>query len=215
VLGQLEQHGTFAEVQHHRAPIKFTSEVMAAAQRKLLEMADTALTTGDLVLLLEQAGVLTAPTDHHNFLVHFKEHLAGQDLTLQVGATDTIFRITEESAAERYIMAGKLLELVPTDAALQNFIYVDETTFEESPHPKGKCQRHMPSASAVLARGWWAGSPAVWCPLHKALHDTMSASAARACAACTATHGLCCCLPPCSSEACAAAAAHQGADGPT
>lgn len=149
VLKHLEQHGTFAEVQHHRAPVKFTSDVMAAAQQKLLDRADEPLTTGDLVQLLEHDGMLTPPTDHHNFLVHFKEHLAGQDLTLQVGATDMIFRITEESAAERCSVCDTLLKLAPTDAALEQFIFVDETTFEESPHPKGKrqgiCIAHLQS----------------------------------------------------------------------
>jgi hypothetical protein len=148
VAQHLRDHGTFAEVGHLKAPTKFTSEVMAAAQQKLLDSADVALTTRQLVQLLEHDAVLTAPTDGHNFLVRFKEHLAAQDLTLQVGATDTIFRITEESALERYSVAHELLQLVPDAAALQKFVFEDETVFEESPHPKGKCEHRMSSAFA-------------------------------------------------------------------
>jgi hypothetical protein len=152
LVEHLKKHGTFAEAEHHKAPTKFTPEVMAAAQQLLLDSADRALTTADLVHELEQAGLLTAPTDNHNFLVRFQEHLAAQELALQVGATSTIFKITEESALERYSVSGKLLQLAPTDVALQHFIFEDETTFEESPHPKGRCQNRVSSA-VVLQEG--------------------------------------------------------------
>jgi hypothetical protein len=144
----LRKYGTFAEAEHHKARTKFTDEVMAVAQKHLVDNADRALTTADLVRELEQGGHLTAPTDCHNFLVRFREYVADQDLTLQVGAASMIFRITEESAFERFSVSGKLLELVPTDAELQDFVFVDETTFEESPHPKGRCQNMVPSVLA-------------------------------------------------------------------
>ena len=191
VTQHLKQYGTFAEVGHHKGPTKFTSEVMAAAQQKLVDSADVSLTTGDLVLLLEQDGLLAAPTDRHNFLVRFKEHIAAQGLTLQVGSTSTIFRITEESALERYSVAQSLLQLVPNDAALQDFIFEDETTFEESPHPKGKCERKVFSTFAGLEAGWWAITRAVHCQLHKALLITLNGCSATACAACTEPHGFC------------------------
>lgn len=140
LIEHLKTYGTFAEAPHHKPPTKFTDGVMAAAQQLLVDSADSALTTTDLVHALEQAGCLAAPTDNHNFLVRFREYVAAQGLTLQVGDTSTIFRITEESALERYSVSAKLLQLVPTDAALQDFIFVDETHFEESPHPKGRCQ---------------------------------------------------------------------------
>jgi hypothetical protein len=149
LIQHLKEYGDFAEVEHHRAPVKFTTKVMAAAQQKLLDFADVALTTPQLVQLLEQDGVLTGPTDSHNFLVRFREYLAEEGLTLQVGATRTIFRITEESASERLSVARKLLSLVPNEAALQDFIFEDETTFEESPHPKGECKQVV-----LRANGW-------------------------------------------------------------
>jgi hypothetical protein len=174
----LRKYGTFAEAEHHKVPIKFTDEVMAAAQQHLLNSADRALTTAALVHDLEQAGRLTAPTDCHNFLVRFKQYLAAQDLTLQVGATSTIFRITEESALERYSVSAKLLQLTPTDAALQDFIFIDETSFEESPHPKGRCK-----IRAFITFAWHEGGSqgigcVVQCRLHKvnAQHNDCKAS---------------------------------------
>ena len=215
VTQHLKQYGTFAEVGHHKGPTKFTSEVMAAAQQKLVDSADVSLTTGDLVQLLEQDGLLAAPTDRHNFLVRFKEHLAAEGLTLQVGSTSTIFRITEESALERYSVAYSLLQLVPNDAALQDFIFEDETTFEESPHPKGKGKLKVFSTFAGLVAGWWAFTRVVQCQLHKALRITLHGCLATTCAACTEPHGFCISTPPCRAEARSPAAAHQGDDGPT
>jgi hypothetical protein len=163
LIEHLKTYGTFAEAAHHKAPTKFTDAVMAAAQQQLLDSADSALTTADLVHALEQAGLLTAPTDSHNFLVRFKEHVAAQGLTLQVGATSTIFRITEESALERSSVARTLLQLAPTDARLQDFIFVDETTFEESPHPKGRCQNMVLSAVAGYDGGSWGIGCVIQC----------------------------------------------------
>jgi hypothetical protein len=167
LVEHLKKHGTFAEAPHSRGPTKFTDEVMAAAQQHLVDSADSALTTTDLVRALEQAGWLTAPTDNHNFLVHFKEYEAAQGLTLQVGETSTIFRITEESANERESEARKLLQLAPTDAALQDFIFVDETTFEESPHPKGRLQNRVFGAIAGHDGGSYGIGCVVQCQLHK------------------------------------------------
>jgi hypothetical protein len=174
----LKKYGTFAEAPHHKAPTKFTDEVMAAAPQCLLDSMDSALTTADLVHALEGNGLLTAPTDNHNFLVRFKEHVAAQGLTLQVGATSTIFRITEESASERYSVAQALLQLASTEAALQEFIFVDETTFEESPHPKGRFQNMVLSAVAGHDGGSWGIGCANQCRVHKGMHDTLTAELA-------------------------------------
>ena len=157
----LLKYGTFAEAPHHKAPTKFTDEVMAAALQHLVDSAESAYTTTELVRELEQAGRLAAPTDNHNFLVRFKEYVARQDLTLMVGDTSTIFRITEESALERCNVAQALLELAPTGAELQQFVFVDETTFEESPHPKG---RSHPMVLNVFA-GHIQGSQGIDCEL--------------------------------------------------
>jgi hypothetical protein len=169
----LKKYGTLAEAEHHKAPTKFTDEVMAAAQQHLLDSADRAYTTKQLVRELEEAGWLAAPTDAHNFLVRFKQYLADKDLTLQVGATSTIFRITEESAAERYSMSGKLLQLAPTDAALQDFIFTDETHFEESPHPKGRCQIRVFSLVAGHDGGSWGSGCGIQCEMHKGDANTL------------------------------------------
>lgn len=149
----LETYGTFSEAPHHKERTKFTDEVMRAALQHLVDNAESALTTTELVCDMQQAGMLTAPTDNHNFIVRLREYAAEQDLTLLVGDTSTTFRITEDTADDRVKVAGELLELASTDAQLQQWIFVDETHFEESPHPKGRSPTMVHNAFARPFQG--------------------------------------------------------------
>jgi hypothetical protein len=139
LIAHLMKCGSFAEAPHHRAPDKFTDAVMAKAQETLLGKADGTFATPDLVAALENKGVLQPPTNHHNFLSHFKVYLSAQDLTLTVGDTSTIFRITERTAKERLDWAKHMCILMKNPGMLQRIVFADETTWEESPHPKGRC----------------------------------------------------------------------------
>lgn len=137
VLKHLKKHGTFNEAHHNRAPAKFTNAVLDAAQEYLLS-CDHTLTTPQLVAALKQQGWLRGHTDNHNFLQHFKQHLADQGLTLKVADTLSIFRITEETAAERLKFCSENEPLLDSTLLLEDMVVCDETTFEESPHPKGR-----------------------------------------------------------------------------
>ena len=137
VLEHLKIRGSFNEATHHREPAKFTYELLGQAQDYLME-CDHPLTTPQLVAALQQQGLLDLHTDCHNFLQHFKQHLADQDLTLKVADTVTIFCITEKTAAERLAFCKLNEPLLDSSLLLDNMVVCDETTFEESPHPKGE-----------------------------------------------------------------------------
>ena len=137
ILAQLTQYGTLAEKPHSRAPVKYTNEVFEEAVSKLCEDSDQPVATPELIAHLEASGFLDPPTNGHNFLESFDQWCEEHALTLQVGARDTIFRITEVTAEERL---GFVVEYRPQLGAaikLDEIIICDETTFEESPHPKG------------------------------------------------------------------------------
>jgi hypothetical protein len=137
VLEHLKKHGTFDEAHHNRAPAKFTIAVLDAAQDYLLS-CDHPLATPELVAALKHEGLLHEHTDNHNFLQHFKEYLAEHGLTLKVADTLSIFRITEDTAAERLQFCSENEPLLDSSLLLDNMVVCDETTFEESPHPKGR-----------------------------------------------------------------------------
>lgn len=152
VVEHLEKWGRLTEAPHDRPPAKFTDAVMEEAKAQLVACEHN-LTTEQLVGLLEQKGVLPAPTNCHNFLQHFEDYLGQQGLTLVKGDTSSIFRITEKTAEERFIFCSKNHPLLETTYKLENMVVCDETTFEESPHPKGRCCRSYRPPPLLLLLG--------------------------------------------------------------
>lgn len=137
IITHLKECGSLAEHTHTRAPLKFTCDVFSTAMDYLVENAEQQITTPELIAYLEGSQLLQPPTNNHNFLQHFKGWLAERGLTLQVGAREAIFKITEETAQERLQFVRKWRPLLATAVMLEDIIICDETTFEESPHPKG------------------------------------------------------------------------------
>lgn len=154
IAEHLEAYGTLAEAPHHRQPAKFTNEVMAMAQELLLE-SEAQLRTADLLGMLVQQGMLPQDTDQHNFLAHLKAWMAEQGLTLVVGDTSTIFCITETTATERLQFVTQHEPELRSSLPLDKMVVCDETTFEESSHPKGALFEAqplppLPHANAIL-----------------------------------------------------------------
>lgn len=87
---------------------------------------------------LLREGILQEPVDQQNFRQHFEEWLRTQGLTLRVGCKKLIFEITPEGAAARLKFLREHLPLVEAPDKLKDIIIMDETTYEEGPHPKGK-----------------------------------------------------------------------------
>lgn len=167
ITQHLLECGTLAERQHQRAPTKYTGETLKACLEALIANADQVYTTPTFVKMLEEQHILEPPTDGHNFMQHLKEYAAQEGLTLVTGDTSTIFRITEEAAEHRLAWCKKMLQLLHDGKALSDFIFVDEMTVEESPHPKGR-QQYMALGVVLLVNVCcWA-----WLCVHMLLADS-------------------------------------------
>jgi mRNA-degrading endonuclease YafQ of YafQ-DinJ toxin-antitoxin module len=138
IIQMLQRHGSLAEAGHHREPTKFTEEVFLAAKEYLIDNNDTPLTAKDVVAHLLEEGLLQPPTNEHNFLAAFGSWVAAQDCHLQVGARSLVFQITEGDAAKRLLWVQQLRRQLRKEFKLEDMIFVDETQFEEGPHPKGR-----------------------------------------------------------------------------
>lgn len=137
IIEHIKTHGTLEEAPHMRATVKYTDSTLKAAMEWWIDNADQVFDTPALVAALEQASILNAPTDHHNFLQHLKQYAAQEGLTVLVGDRSTTFSITEETAAERLAWSKNMLRRLRHGMSLRNLIFTDEITLEESPHPKG------------------------------------------------------------------------------
>lgn len=133
----LEMYGTLEEAPHPSPPTKFTDDVLAAATDYLVDNQDRPIGTTEVVRYLEGAQYLEPPTNNYNFRVHWRDWLAEQGLTLTVGTAPMIFRIEPENMQKRMQWAQQMSRELGHGLQLADIIFVDETTFEESPHPKG------------------------------------------------------------------------------
>ena len=137
LVQHLEKYGTLEEAPHPSPPSKFTPFVLDAATDYVVDNEDMPIGTTEVVRYLKGAHYLEPPTNNHNFLVHWREWLAEEGLTLTVGTSAMIFKIEPEHMQERMEWAQQMSREFGSVAKLEDVIFEDETTFEESPHPNG------------------------------------------------------------------------------
>jgi hypothetical protein len=146
IIQMLQRHGSLAEAAHHREPTKFTEEVFLAAKEYLIDNNDTPLTSKDVVAHLLEEGLVQPPTNEHNFLAAFSSWVVAQGCHLQVGARSLVFSITERDAEKRLLWVRVLRQQLKKQFKLEDMIFVDETQFEEGPHPKGRTVSWAPTS---------------------------------------------------------------------
>lgn len=137
IADHIRDYGTLAEAPHPQQPSKYTESVMHAALG-YFKKCGPRFATPDLVTNLIEDGILQEPVNQQNFRQHFKEWLDSQGMTLVVGCKKMIFEITPAAAKKRLRFVEQHSALVDTQEKLGEMMIVDETTFEEGPHPKGK-----------------------------------------------------------------------------
>lgn len=137
IAKHLETYGRLEEAPHPSPPTKFTPIVLEAATDYVVENDDRPIGATEVVRYLEGAHYLEPPTNTHNFIVHWRKGLAEQGLTLTVGTSPMIFKIEPENMEKRMKWAQQMSRELRSVVKLEDMIFEDETTFEESPHPKG------------------------------------------------------------------------------
>lgn len=138
IADNLKQYSTLTEAPHPRLSPKYTEDVMKEAWAYLKDHPVDHFITPLLVSYLLREGILQEAVDDQNFRQHFEAWLHTQGLTLQVGWRKMVIEILPKGAAARLKFVREHLTLVDTPEKLKDIIIVDETTFEEGPHPKGK-----------------------------------------------------------------------------
>lgn len=137
IADHLKEYGTLAEAPHPQQPSKYTESVMQAALGYFKKHGPR-FATPELVTNLIEDGILQDPVNEQTFRQRFEEWLHTQGYTLVVGCRKMVFEITPAAATERLRFVQEHSALVATPEKLGEIIIVDETTFEEGPHPKGK-----------------------------------------------------------------------------
>lgn len=138
IVEMLKASGSLAESSHARGREKFTDDVMAAAKEYLVDNQGIPLSTVDVVAYLEGLCLLEPPTNNHNFLAAFTAWVEAKGWSLHINSRQQIFKITGRGAQERLEWVQYYRPQLGEQFHLEDMIIVDETTFEEGPHPKGK-----------------------------------------------------------------------------
>ena len=138
IVEMLRARGSLADAPRSGRPVELNEKVMEKAYDMLADNKEGFLTGHVLLEKLKRQGVVQRSADVDKFMHHLREHVESKGHKLIVNSTKTIFFITLKDVVKRVKFASSLLaelQQVPLDM----LIFSDETTLEESPHPKGKC----------------------------------------------------------------------------
>jgi hypothetical protein len=109
---------------------------MEAAYDVLTDPESGLLTGRKLKARLVSQGILHSSSDDKSFMKRLREFITSQGQRLITNSVQTTFYITRTDVADRKRYAEMMTELLKT-TGLDSLVFVDETTLEEQPHPKG------------------------------------------------------------------------------
>jgi hypothetical protein len=92
--------------------------------------------------LLIAEGLLAPDADRHAFMEHLRQYIKSQGHRLITNSVKTTFFLTLTDVVDRLKYARMWDERLKSPGALGSIIFVDEVTYEEHPHPKGKTPEH-------------------------------------------------------------------------
>jgi hypothetical protein len=128
--------GTVKDRPRSGRPTAYGTEVMSKAYDTLVGYEEGFLTGGELLRMLTVQGAVRETVDPDNFMRHFREYVKSRGHILIVNSTKTIFFLTIHDVVDRVKFATRLLPQI-TEEKERMLIFVDETTLEKDPHPKG------------------------------------------------------------------------------
>ena len=129
-------------------PIRYDAELLDKATALLVEQEEELHNIPSFVAELELQGVLVKPYDPRAFMTAWKERVKEQGHFLNTESTRSLFLICKKDAPTRVRFARDMLELLEDPDAIDRLVFVDETTIEQSPHPKsGMYTVHAHSAA--------------------------------------------------------------------
>lgn len=158
IIELLAAHGSLSDSPRSGRPIVYTPDKMDIAFQLLVDNDEGSMTGQDLMGKLVDQGVLPHNADVDTFLHHFRQHVEANGHKLILNSTKTIFYIAVNDVVQRVHYAQHMMDALKTQP-LDMIIFVDETTLEESPHPKGMTMhynnhalwQHMQACDAWLS----------------------------------------------------------------
>lgn len=147
IIRRLRTTGSLAAVKPSGRPVKYNAEVCERALQLLEQHAHEQLNLTELLGLLEAEGAVASPTDVDNFSSHLRQHVHEEGGHINTTSTTTIFFLAAADFGKRLSFSTFWRQqLIST--SLDCIVFIDETTVEEAPHPKGGHARRPRPRSA-------------------------------------------------------------------
>lgn len=133
----LETHG-LADRPRSGRQRKYTDDTCDAAQEHVVSSPSPYYSNRNLVADLRRSGKAPPKSNDRCFQRALRGHLQQKGLKLLYGQRSRPFSIVSSQAKKRLDWCVKHLPDFLTEEQLRQYTFEDETTVEESPHPKGK-----------------------------------------------------------------------------
>jgi hypothetical protein len=130
------QRGNALDCERRGRPELYTEAIMEAAYEMLVANEEDLVTGRQLQRMLCDEGVLQPSSDVDIFMKHLRQYVEGQGHRLITNSTKTTFFLAISDVGARLKYCKQMLEALHS-SPLSALIFSDETTLEESPHPKG------------------------------------------------------------------------------
>lgn len=152
ILRLFEEQGSISDRPRSGRPPLYSDEVMEKAYMFLIQYDEGFLTGASLHQKLIDRGDLWPTADVETFLQKLKAYVKSKGHSLVINSTKTTFFLAIGDVVQRVQFASHMQQQLEA-VSLDMMIYTDETTEEESPHPKGmtecKDKKHCPESMHV------------------------------------------------------------------
>ena len=136
ILDIMCRNGHLGDSDRSGRPPVYNDAMMEVAFHRVANDTTGKMTGKSLVKDLKHEGHLHLTADVRRFLQHFKLYVKMRGHTLLTNYRKTTFYLSPRDITLRLAFSNKQLELLSL-GYLPNFVFEDEVTVEESPHPKG------------------------------------------------------------------------------
>jgi transposase len=135
VCQRFVETGSWLDRRMQQPARKWTLDVMQAAMDILKKEVN--LTPSTLFQAMVDKGVLASTDSQRGFINALHKFVKSMGLKMDTQSTKSLHFISQKDKEIRYQYCKDMTKVLE-DGHLEQLIFSDETTYEESPHPKGK-----------------------------------------------------------------------------
>jgi hypothetical protein len=143
IVEMFSQRGHALDRHRSGRPVVYSDSQMTSAIDLLAAPEEGLLSGNQAHNKLVSAGSLHSSSAVQPFMQHLRKYVKGQGHQLITNSVKTTFFVHHEDKAERVTYARTMLDNLERKGALGGLIFVDETTLEAVPHPKGTVKGGM------------------------------------------------------------------------